>query len=88
MHALSGMHKNKRELADGTIKTYYYAWRGGPRIYSEPHTAKFLVEVMKERYGSKGVEAVDHAIYLVGPDANQIKGMVGAAERARKILKQ
>jgi hypothetical protein len=36
---------------------------------------------------SDTLDALDHAIYLVGPDANQIKGMTGAAERARELLK-
>lgn len=36
---------------------------------------------------SDALDALDHAIYLVGPNANQIKGMAGAAERARELLK-
>ena len=40
-----------------------------------------------EKSLSDTLNALDHAIYLVGPDANQIKGMVGAAERARELIK-
>lgn len=29
---LKGLHHVKRRLADGSIRHYYYAWRGGPRI--------------------------------------------------------
>jgi hypothetical protein len=29
-------------LADGTVKTYWYAWKGGPRINAEPGTPEFV----------------------------------------------
>ncbi|MGV8834217.1 MAG: tyrosine-type recombinase/integrase [Devosia sp.] len=29
---LGGIHRVRKRLARGDIKTYYYAWRGGPRI--------------------------------------------------------
>jgi integrase len=49
---LKGVHKVKRRLADGTEATYYYAWRGGPRIDAEPGTEAFAVayaEAKKKR---------------------------------------
>jgi integrase len=30
------------ELADGTEKTYWYAWRGGPRLQGEPGSPEFI----------------------------------------------
>lgn len=33
---LVGVHKVKAKLADGSTVTYYYAWRGGPRMLSKP----------------------------------------------------
>jgi integrase len=39
---LKGIHKVKGKLADGTYATYYYAWRGGPRLMGEPGTRDFL----------------------------------------------
>lgn len=39
---LEGIHKVKAKLADGSKKTYYYAWRGGPKIEGEPGTADFI----------------------------------------------
>jgi integrase len=39
---LKGIHKVKGKLADGTYATYYYAWRGGPRLKGEPGTPEFL----------------------------------------------
>ena len=41
---IKGVHKVRRRLADGSVRTYYYAWRGGPRIDAEPHTETFLIE--------------------------------------------
>lgn len=39
---LKGIHKVKVPLANGEIKTYYYAYRGGPQINAVPGTADFV----------------------------------------------
>lgn len=39
---LTGIHKVKKRLANGTITHYYYAWRGGPRIDGKPGSDDFL----------------------------------------------
>jgi hypothetical protein len=39
---LKGVHANHRRLADGRLVTYYYAWRGGPRLIGEPGTPEFI----------------------------------------------
>ncbi|MFC3706313.1 tyrosine-type recombinase/integrase [Devosia honganensis] len=41
---LVGIHKVKAKLASGERVTYYYAWRGGPRINAKPNTRGFLAE--------------------------------------------
>lgn len=41
---LVGIHKVKRQLADGSSVTYYYAWRGGPRINAKPNSRAFGIE--------------------------------------------
>ncbi len=33
---LKGLHTVKKRMSDGTIKEYYYAWRGGPRLTADP----------------------------------------------------
>ena len=43
----AGVHKVNARLADGTRKTYYYAWRGGPRINAEPDTREFMAEYVR-----------------------------------------
>jgi integrase len=39
---LKGIHKVKMRLARGEIKTYFYAWRGGPQIKAKPGTPDFV----------------------------------------------
>jgi integrase len=49
---LVGIHKVRAKLASGAKATYYYAWRGGPRMKEKPHTRAFLLEyyrLTKER---------------------------------------
>jgi integrase len=49
---LVGLHTVKAKLASGEIATYYYAWRGGPRIEAKPGTKAFVQEfarLTKER---------------------------------------
>lgn len=33
---LKGLHKVKKRLSGGKTQTYYYAWRGGPRLMVDP----------------------------------------------------
>lgn len=35
------LHKVTARLADGSLKTYRYAWKGGPRLRGEPGTPEF-----------------------------------------------
>ena len=37
-----GLHWTIAKLADGTTKTYWYAWRGGPRLIGEPGSGEFI----------------------------------------------
>jgi integrase len=37
-----GLHWSVAKLANGTTKTYFYAWRGGPRIKGEPGSPEFI----------------------------------------------
>jgi hypothetical protein len=39
---LPGLAWTTKRLADGTRQTYYYAWRGGPRLFGEPGTPEFV----------------------------------------------
>jgi integrase len=39
---LKGIDTAVKRLADGSARTYYYAWRGGPRLTGEPGTHEFV----------------------------------------------
>jgi hypothetical protein len=39
---MKDLNWSRVKLADGTIKTYWYAWRGGPRINAAPGTPEFF----------------------------------------------
>jgi integrase len=38
---LRGINSRRKRLADGTYKTYYWAWKGGPPLRGDPGTAEF-----------------------------------------------
>jgi integrase len=39
---LTGINRKRKRLADGSFKTYYWAWKGGPPLRGEPGTPEFV----------------------------------------------
>jgi integrase len=39
---LKGINSRRKVLADGTIRTYYWAWKGGPPLRGEPGSPEFI----------------------------------------------
>ena len=39
---LRGINWTTKRLANGTVVTHYYAWRGGPRLEGEPGSPEFI----------------------------------------------
>jgi hypothetical protein len=39
---LKGVNSVTKKLADATQRTYYYAWKGGPRLRGKPGSAEFI----------------------------------------------
>jgi integrase len=39
---LKGINQITKRLADGRVETYYYAWKGGPRLRGEPGSPDFI----------------------------------------------
>jgi integrase len=39
---LKGINSIRKRLADGTCKTYWYAWKGGPPLHGNPGTPEFI----------------------------------------------
>jgi hypothetical protein len=46
---MKDLNWSRVKLADGTIKTYWYAWRGGPRINAAPGDAGVLSLLQRGR---------------------------------------
>jgi integrase len=39
---LKGLNSKRKRLADGTLRTYWWAWKGGPPLRGEPGTPEFI----------------------------------------------
>ena len=39
---LRGINSKRKRLADGSYKSYYWAWKGGPPLRGEPGTPEFI----------------------------------------------
>ena len=39
---LKGLNSRRKVLADGSVKTYYYAWKGGPALLGKPGEPEFI----------------------------------------------
>ena len=39
---LKGINSRRKKLADGSFKTYHWAWKGGPPLHGEPGTPEFI----------------------------------------------
>jgi hypothetical protein len=39
---LKGVNSIRKKLADGSFRTYHYAWKGGPPLRGEPGTPEFV----------------------------------------------
>ena len=73
---LRGIHTVKSTLASGEVKTYHYAWRGGPQIKAKPGTPEF-VRAYQEAHASlkrprAGTLMTIIAMYKASPDFTQL----------------
>ena len=39
---LKGINLIRKRLADGSLRAYYYAWKGVPALRGEPGTPEFM----------------------------------------------
>jgi integrase len=56
---LKGINSRKKRLADGSIKTYYWAWKGGPPLAGEPGSPEFIKSYW-EAHDARQREPKDH----------------------------
>ena len=57
---LKGLNQLTKRLADGSLKTYWYAWKGGPALNGEPGSPEFIASYHK-CYLSEGGAGTRHA---------------------------
>ena len=50
---LKGIHSVRKRLTTGVVVTYYYAWRGGPRLRGEPGSPEFLLSYQAAHAGRR-----------------------------------
>lgn len=50
---LKGLNHVRKRLADGTLRTYYYAWKSGPRLSGEPGSPEFIASYNAAITGSR-----------------------------------
>jgi hypothetical protein len=39
---LKGINSIRKKLSDGSVRVYYYAWKGGPRLPGRPGDPEFV----------------------------------------------
>jgi integrase len=81
-----GLHRVRKRLSSGRLTTYYYAWRGGPRLFSDYGTAAFASE-FAEAHRNKSAPAkgtFNEAIsdYLTSPNFTSLKPRTQAGYRS------
>ena len=77
---LKGINSITKKLADGTRRTYWYAWKGGPALRGEPGTPEFVASY-NEAAAAQGGAAARH----VAVGAARLSGERGLS-RARTAL--
>jgi integrase len=62
---LKGLNRSRKKLADGTIVTYFYAWRGGPRLDGAPGSPEFMASYNRALEERKGRHRKDTLRWLI-----------------------
>jgi integrase len=61
---LRGINSKRKRLADGSFRTYYWAWKGGPRLHGEPGTPEFIASY-NEALARKALPPRGHLLSLL-----------------------
>ena len=66
---LKGINSKRKRLADGSLKTYYWAWKGGPPLRGEPGTPEFVASYnagSRPKGRAAGRDVIGAAVSLSG----------------------
>ncbi|MDQ0347877.1 tyrosine-type recombinase/integrase [Ancylobacter vacuolatus] len=84
---LKGINKKTVKLASGTVATYYYAWKGGPRLSGKPGSPEFTASYLDAV--SRKTRAADNSILWLLDRYQQSSDFIDKAKRTRAdYLKQ
>jgi hypothetical protein len=76
-----GLHWTVATLADGRTKTYWYAWRGGPRLVGEYGSPEFIAS-FNAAIATK-VAAPEGRLLSLTQGYQQSQDFLGLRERTR-----
>jgi integrase len=84
---LKGINRAKVKLANGERVTYYYAWRGGPRLVGEPGSPEFIASYYAAIQSRREPDRSTFHSVIVGYKASQ--DFLGLSPRSQSdYLKQ
>lgn len=79
---LKGLNRVSKRLADGSRVTYYYAWKGGPRLPGKPGDPEFIAAYNKAI--AQKVERPSDTLQSVLNAYQDSPRFLGLADRTRK----
>jgi len=68
---LKGIHRVTVRLASGKPATYYYAWRGGPRLVGQPGSSEFLASYTAAHQSRREPDGSSFHAVIAGYKASQ-----------------
>lgn len=80
---LKGLNRNRKKLADGSIVTYYYAWKGGPRLEGKPGSPEFIASYSRAVEQQRGRHRKDTLRWVID-DYLGSADFATLSERSRK----
>lgn len=72
-----GLNRVRKRLSDGTVKVYYYAWKGGPRLPEEYGSAEFA-KAYREAIESRRVPQAQGTLQALFDRYQRSRGRAGA----------
>jgi integrase len=85
---LRGINRITKRIASGRTQTYYYAWKGGPRLHGKPGSPEFMASY-NEAIKAKAAPPQDVLLailqeYQKSRGEGRSKGFLDLAERTRE----
>ena len=79
---LKGINKVTTRLADGRLVTYWYAWKGGPRLAGHPGSPEFVQSYQAAHQHTQKVNPA--AFHFIIHGYKQSREFLGLADKTRK----